>query len=74
MSEHIPDDLLGNACSKQAYGACMPEGMWPALADGLHAVLRPSKSEADRRPGDPVFLRAFVGTAPFAAWDEAPTV
>jgi RNA-directed DNA polymerase len=34
-------------------------------------LLRPSKSEADRRPGDPVFLRAFVGTAPFAARDAA---
>ncbi len=34
-------------------------------------LLRPSKSEADRRPGDPVFLRAFVGTVPFAARDAA---
>lgn len=44
-------------------------GLLAAELEGL--VLRPSKSEADRRPGDPVYLRVFVGTAPFAARDAA---
>ena len=48
------------------------EELAEAIKDaGYTPVLRPSKSEADRHPGDPVFLRAFVGTAPFAARDAA---
>jgi len=40
---------------------------------GKGLVLRPSKSEVHRPPGIPVFLRAFVRTAPSPAWDATQT-
>jgi TPR repeat protein len=58
---------IGESSAQTELGGMYLEGKGVAKNE----VLRPSKSEADRRSGDPVFLGAFIGTAPFAARDAA---